>query len=230
MRDPRVWLFRIIALAAIIFAAGHSGGFLNTQEGALGRYGWGVFGALVAGLALWGGIYVYVAYDQRSGLLVAIVAVVADVVMGYGWFLKSATIAPFVLALWPPLLALLAGVIEGGLSRSVRAEQQAEDARAAELERELALKRLQGEQRLAAQRLKLEAQTSAPQPSANTEPASQPEQSVNSLLTASNGNFTVSQLVEASGMSRGWVHSYLGREGWSYDNGVWHKNGKGGAT
>lgn len=224
--DARIWLFRIIALTSIVFAAGHSGGFLNTQEGYLARYGWGLFGALVAGLALWGGIYIYAAYGQKSGLVVAFIAGMADAVMGYGWFLASGSIAPLVLALWPPLLALLAGLIEGVLTKNNRMRAEERQAQDDSFARSLEIERIKQGYRI--ERAKLR-QAEPPRvvvgaAAAVRGPRRDPVGIMIGEIERSEGRVTITELADLSGMSRGWVCGALKKAGYRKEGDAWSRS------
>ena len=231
-RNWRSWFFRTVAVCAIIFAAGHSGGFLNRQEGALAAFQWGMFGAVVAGMALWGGMYIFSAHGDRWGLVIALVAALADCFMAYGWFVSAgATVSPILLATWPPLLAVLAGVIEGRMARQVEQAQSAEAEKDAEAKRKL-------EARLATMKLKAElAATIAPvqAPVIVVNPVRSAPERTNERtnndqhaqwLDSWDGKGTVRDVAESLGVSVSTAHGALKDNHWHpIGRGVWSHNG-----
>jgi hypothetical protein len=106
-------LWRSLTIAALIFAAGISGSWLNAQFDPLLRsLWWGWFGALIAGCAVFGGV-VLVTQGARQGWLILLVGALADVTLSYQYF--GATHdrnTALVLGLYPTLVAILGGVVE----------------------------------------------------------------------------------------------------------------------
>ncbi len=235
-KNWRPWFFRAVAILAIIFAAGHSGGFLNQQEGALAALNWGVFGAIVAGLALWGGMYMFSAHGDRWGLAIALAAAVADGFMAYGWFkATNATVSPVILAVWPPLLAVLAGIIEGRIARRMEQERDTEAEKDKEAERRL-------REKLAVMEMKAKLRQEAPPQTVivqrsvvhreheheprTPEPIGDNERALLELLEQNGGQGTVRGLAEQFKMSVGKVHGLLAENGWqTTGKGQWSRNG-----
>lgn len=235
-RNWRSWFFRGVAILAIIFAAGHSGGFLNQQEGALSALNWGTFGAIVAGLALWGGMYMFSAHGDRWGLAIALAAAIADGFMAYGWFMETnATVSPIILAVWPPLLAVLAGIIEGRIARRMERERDTQDEKDKEAERKLREKLAVMEMRA---KLKQEAtpvvvvqapvhvQREHEREQRTPEPIGDSERALLELLEQNGGQGTVRDMADQFQMSVGKVHGLLAANGWqSIGKGQWSRNG-----
>jgi hypothetical protein len=230
----RPWFFRAVAVSAIIFAAGHSGGFLNRQEGSLAVFQWGMFGALVAGMALWGGMYIFSAHGDRWGLVIALVAALADCFMAYGWFVSTnASVSPLLLATWPPLLAVLAGVIEGRMARHTEAMRVSEAVKDAEAERKLKAK-------LATMEMKAKLGTSTPAPPTVVQYVERPTQVTREAprdrprgwelewLANWDGRGSVKDVAIGMGVSVGKAHGILTEQHWHpAGKGVWSHNGDG---
>jgi hypothetical protein len=143
------WLWPVLLIGSIVYAAGPNGAWMARQFTAPVPPAWGWFGAVLLGLAVFGGIKLAVA-GQRIGLAIALVGGVCAIVIDSQYFASAGhgIVMAALLGLFPTLLAALAGVVEG--VDATRAEAQAEAEAQARLAWEL---REASKDRAAARRL-----------------------------------------------------------------------------
>jgi len=113
MRWLRILWLTLIA-GSIVFAAGISGTWLNAQmpEG-LAHWRWGWLGATLAGLTVFGGVFL-AQREQKIGWAVAATGALVDILIDVQFFLVSHDLVmSAALGIFPMLIAVLAGVVEG---------------------------------------------------------------------------------------------------------------------
>lgn len=130
--------WRCVAIAAIIFESGISGSWLAAQMRDPLPYWWGFFGAVIQGLATFGGVNL-AQRGRRIGWLVIAVSGGAGVVFSYvffgevhSWFVAG------VLGIYPTGVAVLGGVVES--SQQDLSKRDALEAEEREFKRQRLLK------------------------------------------------------------------------------------------
>lgn len=136
-------LWRVLTVAAIIFAAGPSGAWLGEQFYGPIPGGWGWLGTVLIGLTVYGGVTL-ATRRERWGLLVILVGGAAAITFDRRYFDRGGH-DPFtiwMLALFPTAIAVLAGMVEAQTRtvavrvETARAEREAERREQAQRERE----------------------------------------------------------------------------------------------
>jgi len=134
------WTFRVLAAAAIVFAAGISGTWLGEQMRSPLPIAWGWFGAVVLAAAVFGGVYL-AARGDRVGFWIVVMGALGEITLDWHFFAyaRHDLWTAAVLASFPTLTAILAGAVEARFARAERDAEQAErsDAVAWERQREL---------------------------------------------------------------------------------------------
>jgi len=107
-----LWLTLITG--SIIFAAGISGTWLNAQmPNSLAIWRWGWLGAGLAGLTVFGGVFL-TQRGQRIGWAVAATGAAIDILIDVQFFRMSHNLTMSIaLGTFPMLVAVLAGIVEG---------------------------------------------------------------------------------------------------------------------
>lgn len=131
------YLWPILLIGSIIYAAGPNGAWMARQFSAPMPAGWGWFGAVLLGLAIFGGIKLAAGPQRRLGVSIAAVGGLVAVVIDTQYFTAAGHGSLLALALgaFPTLLAVLAGIVEA--SAVTVAEERANVEAAARLAWEL---------------------------------------------------------------------------------------------
>lgn len=119
-------IFRLLTLAAIIFAAGISGAWLADQFTAPLPQAWGFFGALIIGVAIYGGVMLGTQGD-RAGYVIAGLGAVAEVTFGFWYFAHGHdAFTALVLGIVPTGIAIVSGLVENTADNQAHAQAQAQ--------------------------------------------------------------------------------------------------------
>jgi hypothetical protein len=187
MKPTLRWLWPLLLIGSIVYAAGPNGAWMARQFTAPVPPFWGWFGAVLLGVAVFGGIKLAVS-GSKTGIAIAAVGGIVAVVVDAQYFATAghAGLMPLLLGAFPTLLAVLAGIVEGLEARAqestAAAQAQARESRSAEEARQ----RLEWELREAAKDREAErrlrrsiapathANAPATQPVADGSPAMQP--------------------------------------------------------
>lgn len=147
---PR-WLWRLVTVASIIFAAGVSGSWLGQQMTNPLPLWWGWLGAGILGLTTFGGVSLAVK-GQKIGWAIVVVSGLASITFDYHYFGSDHTFfVSAVLGGFSTVLAVLSGTVEvttESINQSaVDLEREREDARRLALEERERLARQQDQER-----------------------------------------------------------------------------------
>lgn len=123
----RASFWTAVAAAAIVFGAGLGGTWLGAQMEPRMPWLWGVFGAIVAGLALFGAVGLVVE-GRWQGWLVLTVVSGATITMDLQFFASTDhdVVTALLLGVFPTLLAVAAGVVEVNAQDAERKRTNAE--------------------------------------------------------------------------------------------------------
>lgn len=141
------WTWRVLTILAIIFDAGIGGTWLGTQMELGLPHWWGLLGAILAGLAVYGGVELAV-HGDRKGIFVALCGILPSIAFAHQYFdaRGHGLLLAAILAGFPPGIAVLGGIV----AASAKAQQStAELARAQRLRQQ----RLDDQQRRRQQQL-----------------------------------------------------------------------------
>lgn len=129
-------LWPALLVGSIVYAAGPNGAWMARQFTAPVPAGWGWFGAVLLGLAIFGGIKL-AAQRSRIGIAIATVGGVVAVVIDAQYFAAAGhgRLLSLALGAFPTMLAVLAGIVEA--SAVTVAEERANVEAAARLAWEL---------------------------------------------------------------------------------------------
>lgn len=107
-------LWPALLVGSIVYAAGPNGAWMARQFTAPVPAGWGWFGAVLLGLAIFGGIKL-AAQRSRIGIAIATVGGVVAVVIDAQYFAAAGhgRLLSLALGAFPTMLAVLAGIVEG---------------------------------------------------------------------------------------------------------------------
>lgn len=141
------WTWRVLTILAIIFDAGIGGTWLGTQMQLGLPHWWGLLGAILAGLAVYGGVELAV-HGDRKGALVALCGILPSVAFAHQYFdaRGHGLLLAGILAGFPPGIAVLGGIVAASAKAT---ESAAELARAQRLRQQ----RLDDQQRRRQQQL-----------------------------------------------------------------------------
>lgn len=141
------WAWRILTILAIIFDAGIGGTWLGTQMQLGLPHWWGLLGAILAGLAVYGGVELAV-HGDRKGIFVALCGILPSIAFAHQYFdaRGHGLLLAAILAGFPPGIAVLGGIV----AASAKAQESAADIARAERRRQ---QRLDDQQRLRQQQL-----------------------------------------------------------------------------
>lgn len=140
LRPSLRWLWPALLVGSIIYAAGPNGAWMARQFTAPVPPWWGWFGAVLLGLAIFGGIKLATA-GRAIGIAIALVGGIVAIAVDAQYFASAGhhPVMAALLGLFPTLLAVLAGIVEGidVTAQETTAEADARAARelAAEAER-----------------------------------------------------------------------------------------------
>jgi hypothetical protein len=134
-------LWPALLVGSIIYAAGPNGSWMARQFTAPVPPWWGWFGAVLLGLAIFGGIKLATAGRRAIGIAIALVGGIVAIAVDAQYFAAAGhgLVMAALLGLFPTLLAVLAGIVEGievsAQESTVEADSRAERERATEAER-----------------------------------------------------------------------------------------------
>lgn len=147
MNLPSGWAWRLLTILAILFDAGIGGTWLGTQMELGLPHWWGLLGAILAGLAVYGGVELAV-HGDRKGIFVALCGILPSVAFAHQYFdaRGHGLLLAAILAGFPPGIAVLGGIV----AASAKATESANDAAHAQRLRQ---QRLEDQQRRRQQQL-----------------------------------------------------------------------------
>ena len=226
-----LWL--ILITGSIIFAAGISGTWLNAQmPDSLAVWRWGWLGAGLAGLTVFGGVFL-TQRGQKIGWAVALVGAAIDILIDVQFFRMSHDLTMSVaLGIFPMLVAVLAGIVEGrnlniDLTRGLSLEE-----RQLEWELKQREKTANHERRLEAIRVKAEVNGYS-QPGysqvrsmkRNNETAKQVDNRLERLeaVLLNKPEATYDVIVENTGIPRATAYRMINQSGWQKNGNGWEK-------
>lgn len=149
-------LWRLLTVAAIIFAAGISGAWLGTEMRNPIPQWWGWYGAGIAGFAVFGGVKI-ILDGRRIGWVVLAVGGIADVALSAAYFGEGHhPLLALVLGSYPTAIAVLGGVVEASASKQHQAKTEEDELK--KWEREQAEKDREAERKRKEEVIRLRAQ------------------------------------------------------------------------
>lgn len=225
-------MWKALTFLAIIFAGGISGTWLGEQMRAPLPWQWGWFGAILAGVAIFGGVNLATRGDALGWLIITATGL-ATVVMDIMYFWDDHQWLALPLGLFPTALAVLGGMVEA--RSTAHAETQQRAASEADRARQ---QRIQDEDRAHQRHLEelqlkatLRAQLIAAQaaaPSASPAPPAAPQRAASDTRSArqrvfdaldnADGDISNAALAETCGISEATARGY--RAQWVQARGI----------
>lgn len=227
-------MWKALTFLAIVFAGGISGTWLGEQMRAPLPWQWGWFGAILAGVAIFGGVNLAIRGDWLGWLIITATGA-ATVVMDIMYFWDGHQLLALPLGLFPTALAVLGGMVEARSTAHAetrqRAVSEAERARQQRIEdeerahhrhlEELQLKATLRAQLMAAQP---NAPVASPAPPSTQQravsDARSARQRVFDALDSADGDISNAALAENCGISEATARGY--RAQWVRERGIAH--------
>lgn len=236
------YLFRGLTISAIVFAAGISGAWLSEQFTAPLPAKWGFFGALIIGIAIYGGVALGT-HGDRKGYIIAALGSVAEIVFGFWYFAHAHDpVTSLVLGIVPTGIAIMGGLVENSVEVLEQADAQLADALAWERKRQEQadqrahdekLARIQANAQARIEKARIEAESATPQPTTDPAPKTVPTPAEKGTLLpkparlswlAEQDHVTVQDLVARWGYSDRSARKDLAAANFSKNgDGSWHR-------
>lgn len=227
-------MWKALTFLAIVFAGGISGTWLGEQMRAPLPWQWGWFGAILAGVAIFGGVNLAIRGDWLGWLIITATGF-ATVVMDIMYFWPDHQLLALPLGVFPTALAVLGGMVEARSASHAETQQRA----ASEADR-ARLQRIEDEDRAHQRRLEelklkaelrsqiLAAQASAPV--ASPAPPATPQRAASDTRSArqrvfdaldnADGDIGNAALAKMCGISDATARGY--RAQWVKERGIAH--------